>query len=257
MSWSALVAVSRQAEEAVGRTTIEVTGAEGGWGAGARVAVTLVGSPPARANPKAKPSTSPTAKVTAGAMSSHARRLRGGACNSPPAAGTPGRVPDRARLARTAMQAAAGRDPSAAPPAPRRRVPAAARSRGAPAPKGSPARAARRRGVVRPGSPAWFSPRSLTWRSSPRGHRNRAARHRRSVVEWTGARRDAQAHQCLAVTRRPARPGGRGGFRRWCRRRSARRPGPACRPAPRPAGTAPPRRPRSARRGRWPAGSRR
>ncbi len=36
----------------------------------------------------------------------------------------------------------------------------------------------------------------------------------------------------LQVTRRPGRPGRRGASRRWSRRRSARRPGPACRPAP-------------------------
>src|SRR6266508_1897919 len=90
ISWSALVAVSRQAEEAVGRTTIDVTGAEGGWLAGERVAVTLVGSPPARADPRAKPSTTPTARITAGATSSHARGLRRGASNDPPAAGDAG-----------------------------------------------------------------------------------------------------------------------------------------------------------------------
>ena len=44
------IAVSRQAGEAVGRTTIVVKGAGGGWVADALVAGALAGSPPTRAD---------------------------------------------------------------------------------------------------------------------------------------------------------------------------------------------------------------
>jgi hypothetical protein len=54
MIWSPLLAVSRQAEEAVGRTTADVEGGAG-WVTGEPVAGALVGSPPARADPRAKP----------------------------------------------------------------------------------------------------------------------------------------------------------------------------------------------------------
>jgi hypothetical protein len=93
ISWSALLAVSKQAEEAVGRTTTDVEGAGAGWVADERAGGALGGSPPARADPRAKPAASPTARVTAGARSSHARGVRRGAGNGvtgwgfPPGAG--------------------------------------------------------------------------------------------------------------------------------------------------------------------------
>jgi hypothetical protein len=78
MSWSALVAVSRQAEDTVGRTATEVTGAEAAWVTGGRVAVALAGSPPDRQDPSANPSTMPTARTTA-RTTSKVRRVRRGA----------------------------------------------------------------------------------------------------------------------------------------------------------------------------------
>ena len=74
-SSSARLAVSRQAGEAAGRTTTTVEGPRG-RGAGARVAGALGGWLPERADPMANPSTSPTARVTAGASSSHAGGVR-------------------------------------------------------------------------------------------------------------------------------------------------------------------------------------
>jgi hypothetical protein len=120
ISRSALVAASRQAEEAVGRTTTDVTGAGAGWVAGGRVVVAPAGSPLARLDPSTT------------------------------------RAPTRPQGPRPG-------DQQQPPPS-------------------------------RPG----------------RGGRLPAPR----------------------VTHRPGRPAGRGAFRPWSRRRSARRSGPACRPAP-------------------------
>src|SRR4029453_2319312 len=71
MSWSARFAASRQAEVAVRRTTTDVGGAVVGWVAGERVPGALAG-PSARVEPSANPATSPTSRVSAGRMSSHA-----------------------------------------------------------------------------------------------------------------------------------------------------------------------------------------
>jgi hypothetical protein len=86
MIWSPLLAVSRQAEEAVGRTTTDVEGGAG-WVTGELVAGALVGSPPARADPRAKPSSSPTARAPARARSSHTLGGRRGARNGMPGCG--------------------------------------------------------------------------------------------------------------------------------------------------------------------------
>jgi hypothetical protein len=77
---SARLAVSRQADEAVARTTTDGEGTGAGRVAGGRVAaVARVGSLAARTDPTANPSSPAIAKVMAQAISSQSHRQRRGA----------------------------------------------------------------------------------------------------------------------------------------------------------------------------------
>jgi hypothetical protein len=204
MSWSPLLAVSTQAEEATGRTATPAGVGRAGWVAGAPVAGALVGWPSQRIDPTANPSTIPTASIAARALSSHAHRRRGAGprtrvpgWGSPPTAG--------------AAVAGAGSSGCSNQPHPccRRAGPASPRTAWPDSAAASPA-----------ASRGGFSARRRGSSTSGR-RRSRFLRMISPVAPWT-----------LRVTRRPGRPARRAGCRPWCRHRTARQPGPACRPAP-------------------------